>query len=149
MPRARAARTYHWSRENEMMKRMPAGRRAIYAWTTALWPRNQVLHTEAGDPGSRSHSCPCTGTSWEGSGGVLLGLLLSAEAWVSTMRKRGGKVRGADNGAVESWQEKSPERLLASPDQLWPSWVTGMPTRATRWQYSVCLGRRRSLFRDH
>lgn len=43
---ARAARTYHWSRENEMMKRMPAGSRAIYTWTSELWPRNQTLHKE-------------------------------------------------------------------------------------------------------
>ncbi|EPQ19901.1 hypothetical protein D623_10016548 [Myotis brandtii] len=51
---ARAARTYHWSRENEMMKRMPAGSRAIYTWTSELWPRNQTLHKEVSNPGSQS-----------------------------------------------------------------------------------------------
>lgn len=79
---ARAARTYHWSLENEMMKRMPAGSRAIYTWTSELWPRNQMLHKEISNPGSQS-LCLGTRTVWEGSGDVLFGscpLLLSAEA---------------------------------------------------------------------
>lgn len=73
------------------MKRMPAGSRAIYTWTSEPWPQNQTLHKEVSNPGSQPLSCPCTRTGWKGSGDVLFGLvllLLSAEAEVSTMRKR-------------------------------------------------------------
>lgn len=46
-PRDRPARTYHWSRENETMKRMPTGSRAIYVTlTTELLSRNRMLHKE-------------------------------------------------------------------------------------------------------
>lgn len=38
---------YHWSRENETMKRMPTGSRAIYVTlTTELPSRNRMLHKE-------------------------------------------------------------------------------------------------------
>ena len=53
---------------------MPAGRRAIYAWTTELWSRLQTLHKEAGNPGSELPTCPCAHTGWKVSRGVLLGL---------------------------------------------------------------------------
>lgn len=68
------ASTYHWSREKEMMKRMPAGRGAIYAaLTTELRSQGRMLPPQAPDPGSKDFPpAAAAHADWKVRRGVLL-----------------------------------------------------------------------------